>query len=171
MSNTIAYLSGSTVSQFPAHVPQLSWVPNSYLTSYSRLPLGSSHLALPFSEPPCTDLPASSHSRQQGAFGECLLFVRIPWISPSASCAVAVPLVSTWFWIEAVQTAIPEAKVGCHFPFHSDMSLQNSSATSLVMSVLSQQMGKSRMTEIPNKGRMFLTLRKQSFPSPPDQLF
>lgn len=127
--NTIADLSGSTVSQFPPTFPSSAVVPNSYPTSYSRFLLGWSHLVLPYGKPPRTDVRASSHSRQQGVFGECLLLSR-PCGSLSASCAIAVSLGSACFRIEAMQTTIPKANVACHFPFHSDRILQNFSATS-----------------------------------------
>lgn len=156
--------------------PSSAVVPNSYLTSYIRLLLGWCCLALPYSKPPGTGVPASSHSGQQGVFGEHLLLVWTLQVSLSASCAIAVPLESAWFRTEAMQTATPEAEVACHFPFHLDMILQSSSLqhlTFLATSVpsTSQQMGKSRMTEILNKGRMVLTLRKQSFPSPHPSCF
>lgn len=102
----------------------------------------------PTASTPCTD--ASSQGRQQGVFGEHLL-VRTPWISLSVTWKCLIrdwsnPDGNTWFCRTSPLQLLP--------------------FLAMAVTSSSQQMGKNRMTEILNKGRMFLTLRKQSFPSP-----
>lgn len=157
--NIIACLSGSTASHSPPRDPQHSCVPNSHLTSHSKLLLGCSRLALPHSKHPlhwCLfpeqatgSLWRASPCEDPMDVSQCLLCHS----SITSKCLIQDSGNSdsnTWFCRTSLQ----------HLTFWQWLSPPPPS-----------KMGKSRMTEILNKGQMFLTLRKQSFPSPTPVIF
>lgn len=152
-----AGLSGSPASHSPAHGPQQSRVPKSRLTAQSKFLLGWSHLALPRSKK-----PLHWHLFPEQATGSRSLWRVSPHEDPVdlSQCLLCHSSV-TWKCLFRDRSSPDNNTWFCR-----TSSQQLLAFLAMAVAFSSQQMGRSRMTEILNKGRMFLTLRKQSFPSP-----